>query len=138
MKKLFFLIITIFLLNQFAIGNIQIKQSNFDFGPIDTVKTVKQFDGIWKGLANVTLIKELRGYVILQGKDAQSTWSAKCVIKENQLICRGEGVTNHDIPFVYESIMTFEKGILIDKWKAIFSTEKTLEGTDELKLLELD
>jgi len=137
MKRII-LILFVSLFANYAIAGTN--QTNFNqnpnIGSVDTVKTGKSFDGVWKGQGNVTLIKQLKRYVILQGKDAQSTWSAKGVIKGKQLICRGNGVTNGGNQFVYESTMTLKNGILIDQWKAIFSTEKTLEGKDELKLLD--
>ena len=97
---------------------------------------VMKYDGIWAGPGNVTLIKQLDGYVILQGKDKASTWSARCVINGNKLACRGSGVSNVG-QFVYESSMTFENGILKDSWKAIFPEGKELQGDDVLNRVEV-
>lgn len=134
--------VMLLLLAYLLVNNVSAKKptNNEDFepGPIDTVNVTKKFDGVWKGPGNVTLIKQLKGYVILQGKDAQSTWLAKGVIKGEQIICRGNGLTNKGTPFVYESMMTLKNGKLVDQWKAIFSEEKTLEGKDELVLLKID
>ena len=99
------------------------------------------FDGIWLGpekTGSVTLIKELRGYVILQGKDKASTWWARGVISGNTMICRGSGVTDDGQPFVYESSLTFKDGSLRDAWKAIFADEQTLQGDDTLKKAEIE
>jgi hypothetical protein len=97
-----------------------------------------KFDGIWAGPANVTLIKELNGYIILQGKDQASTWLARGVINGNQIICRGSGVTNGGHQFIYESSLTLKGAILQDSWKAIFSEGKELKGNDVLEKVEVE
>lgn len=101
----------------------------------------KRFDGIWVGpekTGSVTLIKELRGEVILQGKDRMSTWWARGVINGNTMICRGSGVTDDGQPFVYESSLTFKDGRLGETWKAIFHQGQELQGNDTLKKIELE
>lgn len=101
----------------------------------------KRFDGIWLGpekTGSVTLIKELRGYVILQGKDKVSTWWARGVISGNTMICRGSGATEDGQQFVYESSLTFKDGSLRDAWKAIFAEGQTLQGDDTLKKAEIE
>ncbi|MBF0137017.1 MAG: hypothetical protein H7833_09075 [Magnetococcus sp. DMHC-1] len=92
-----------------------------------------KFDGVWiGGDTNVTLIKELNGYIIFQGKDHISTWSAKGVINGDKITCRGTGITNEGHEFVYESMITYNNGILNDSWKAFFAGGKILEGNDKL------
>ena len=91
------------------------------------------FDGTWLDSSNVALIKQLKGYVIIQGKNKKSTWSAHGVIEGNELICRGNGVTVSDEHFVYESIMTFKKDILFEKWRRFFPEGKKMEGKSYLK-----
>jgi len=73
-------------------------------------ESAQKFDGVWVGRGNVTLVKGLKGYVILQGKDPTSTWSAKGIIHGNTLICRGTGEQNDGATLVYESTMTLEGG----------------------------
>lgn len=96
-----------------------------------------KFDGVWVGPGNVTLIKQLEGYVILQGKDKASTWWARGVISGNKLTCRGSGVGNGS-QFVYESSIVFENGTLKDSWKAIFPEGKELQGDDVLVRVEVE
>ncbi len=60
----------------------------FPSGSQQPLSQVLKYDGIWAAPGNVTLIKQLDGYVILQGKDKASTWWARCVINGNKLTCR--------------------------------------------------
>jgi len=101
--------------------------------PGEATQQTLKFDGVWVGHGNITLIKQLDGYIILQGKDKVSTWWARGIINGNQVTCRGSGVTNNGMPFVYESSITFEGGILKDSWKAIFPEGKELQGDEKLK-----
>jgi hypothetical protein len=93
----------------------------------------KPFDGVWASTANVTLIKEMKAHLILQGKDPESTWSAHCVKKGASAICRGSGVRNEGEPFVYESTMTLKGGGIEEAWKATFAENQAVEGKDTLK-----
>ncbi|MEN8121545.1 MAG: DUF1987 domain-containing protein [Bacteroidota bacterium] len=118
-------------------ANISIEKipKSYNLEKESAIEKELMFDGIWIGSANVTLIKQLKGYVILQGKDKASTFSAHGVINGNELICRGNGITNTEDHFVYESTMVFKREILTDKWKTIFPDGKVKEGKYELKLI---
>lgn len=100
------------------------------------------FDGVWVGPAygNVTLVKELKDTVVLQGKDNQSTWSARGIKSGKSLVCRGSGITNDGVEFVYESTITAKDGApgeLEDAWAATFPNGEVLRGKDVLKRLNL-
>jgi hypothetical protein len=97
------------------------------------VPTGKAFDGVWASAANITLIKEMRTYLIMQGKDAESTWSAHCVKKGASATCRGSGVRNEGEQFVYESTMTAKDGGIEEAWRATFAGAQVVEGKDALK-----
>ena len=101
------------------------------------VPTGKNFDGVWAGAANVTLIKEMKGILILQGKDPESTWSARCAKKGSTAICRGSGIRNEGEQFVYESTLTLKDGGLEDAWKATFAENQSVAGKDLLKLVPI-
>jgi len=130
----------IFILFFLLVGNILIVTAGFVESPgnISPSEKAITFEGIWVGPGNVTLIKQLDGYVIFQGKDNISTWWARGVIDGNKITCRGSGVTSIGIPFVYESDITLEGDILKDEWKAIFSGGKELQGNDKLKRIEIN
>jgi len=93
----------------------------------------QKFDGLWVGKLSVTIIKQLKGSVVLQGKDRGTTWSALGSIKGNTLICRGRGVSNSGTPFAYESTIELRSGKLIDTWKAIYPGGRILTGKEELR-----
>ena len=118
-------------------ANISIEKipKSYDLKKKSTIVKELMFDGIWLGSANVILIKQLKGHIIFQGKDKISTWSGHGVINENELTCRGHGMTNSDDHFVYESTMIFKNEVLIDKWKSIFPDGKVKEGKNDLKLI---
>ena len=97
------------------------------------VSAGKNFDGIWAGEANVTLIKEMKTYLITQGKDPESTWSTRCVKKGTSATCRGSGVRNEGEVFVYESTLTLKDGGIEEAWKATFPDAQVVEGKDLLK-----
>ena len=127
-----FLVLTGYFLSDTAIVGGLLRPSQ------STGKPAKKFDGVWLGKGNVTLIKEFESYILLRGKDAASTWSATGIIQGSRVICRGEGITNDSIRFVYESELTIKDSVIIDKWKASFPEGKTLEGEGELKELSLE
>jgi hypothetical protein len=104
---------------------------------IAAISIGRPFDGVWANDANVTLIKEMKTTLILQGKDPESTWSARCVKKAGGAICRGAGVRNEGEEFVYESTLTLRNGSLEDAWKATFAENQTVEGKDTLKLVPI-
>ena len=118
-------------------ANIPIEKipKSYDSKKKSTPEKELMFDGTWVGSANVILIKQLKGYAIFQGKDKTSTWSGHGVISENELTCRGYGITNSEDHFVYESTMILKKEILTVKWKTIFPDGKEKEGKDSLKLI---
>jgi len=97
----------------------------------------KNFDGVWASAANVTLIKEMRTYLIAQGKDLESAWSTRCVKKGTSAICRGSGVRNEGEAFVYESTLTLKDGGIEEAWKATFPDAQVIEGKDLLKLVPI-
>jgi len=118
-------------------ANIAIEKipKNFKQKKENTIERELIFDGVWIGSSNVTLIKQLKGYVIFQGKDKATTWSARGVIKGNELTCHGNGVTNSGEQFVYKSIMILKNEILNETWKAIYPDGKVKEGKGKLKLI---
>jgi len=97
----------------------------------------QKFDGVWVGKFSVSIIKQLKGSVVLQGKDKGTTWSALGSIKGNTLICRGRGVTNSGTQFAYESTIELRAGQLIDTWKAIYPDGKILKGKETLRAVSL-
>jgi hypothetical protein len=97
----------------------------------------KNFDGVWASAANVTLIKEMKTYLITQGKDPESAWSTRCVKNGASATCRGSGVRNEGERFVYESTMTLKDGGIEEAWKATFAENQTVEGKDLLKLVPI-
>jgi hypothetical protein len=119
-----------------SIAHADIVRIPSDSGP--SAKLEMTFDGIWVGPNNVTLIKQLDGYIVLQGKDSMSTWWARGVINGDTITCRGSGVTNNGDQFVYESTMELkDDDVLEDSWKAIFVEGKTLQGDDALKKVKV-
>jgi hypothetical protein len=104
---------------------------------IAALSTGKAFDGVWASAANVTLIKEMKNTLIMQGKDPESTWQARCVKKAGGAICRGSGVRNEGEEFVYESTMTLKDGAIEEAWKATFAENQSVEGKDTLKLVPI-
>lgn len=117
-------------------ASIEIIKSPSDSSP--TTQKKMKVDGVWVGKGNITLIKQLDGYVILQGKDQISTWSAKGIINKNKILCRGSGVTNNGKHFIYESSLTLEGDVLKDTWKVIFAEGKEKKGKDLLKILKVE
>jgi hypothetical protein len=104
-------------------------------------QTPTKFEGIWAGPQNVTLIKELKGYAMLQGMDKMSAWSARCVADGDRLVCRGSGAArdaNESAEFAFESTVTRKGSTLSDDWKATFPAGKVLQGVDTLRPLELE
>lgn len=138
MKKINFIKLYTILITIISFSFIQFEIKSQNLNKKNKIEVKLTFDGIWLGPGNITLIKQFSGYVIFQGNDKVSSWSARGIIKGNQLICRGYGVTNTNKHFVYESIMTLKSNILEDKWKATFMDGEILEGKDDLKLIKPD
>ena len=133
------------MINSHAIADIGTTQRVADV-PAE-LNPIMKFEGVWVGPSNVTMIKELKGYVLLQGMDDQSAWSAKCVVDGNRLTCRGSGASKvakgeskggEDFAeFAFESTITYAEARLRDHWKATFPAGKELEGTDFLRNIEI-
>ena len=100
-------------------------------------KKAVTFDGVWAGKGNITLIKQLDGFIILQGKDSTSTWSARGIIQGSTAVCRGNGITNKGVQFIYESTITLKGKTLLDSWKAVFIGGKEIKGKEMLEKVKI-
>lgn len=97
-----------------------------------TTAALARFDGAWGSKLGVSLIKAYSGYLLLTGRDTGSSWTAHCVLRGGNALCRGTGQTNDGQGFAFESTMALAGDRLIDDWRALFFEDNELKGKDAL------
>lgn len=100
-----------------------------------TTQALARYDGVWSGKGSTVMLTAHAGHLVLQGRDAGSTWTAHCVLRGPGIDCTGHGASKKGEGFGFFSRMRLEGSELSDDWRVSHYDDIEGTGTDTLRRL---